>query len=428
MFPLLEAAGAARGELTLAWDFTTRSEDDARGDLLAIRSDVMDRSASAPPAVAVVSSSEDVDAHIARRVELTVDVPLYLSQAEPGGTLNGSPPVASETIAVPVTVWIPRSVADRAPGDPPARLLQYGHGFFGGRVEADGFPAELADEYGFVIVAADWWGLSNEDQSFVAGLVVSDPANVMLFTDRLHQAFANFLTLSEAAVGPIAALPELEVNGAPAYDPGQLYFYGISMGHILGSTFVALSPRVERAVVSVGGANFSMMLFRARPFLPLLALLQTQLDDPLDQQKFAALAQSAFDRIDPLSYAPSTLRDTLPGSPASRQLLMHTGVADSEVPNVTSYFHARILGLPTLVPASPLVPSGLGEVSAPTGGSALTVFDFGIAPETLAQPASEPTPVHEGVRRLEASRLQVSTFLSPNGEIIDPCSGPCDPE
>lgn len=427
IFPLLDGTGSARADWTLAWDFTTRSDEDAMGDMLAMRDDLLARLTTTPPEVEVIAVQDDVDVHTARKIELTMSVPLYLSSPEPGGTLNGSPPMAESVAAVPVTIWVPRSVAERAPGDPPARLLHYGHGFFGSSEEANGLPAELADQYGFVVAAVDWWGLSEADQGFVAGEVVTNPANAMVFTDRLQQAFANQLALDEALIGPIAGLPELDVGGTSAYDPSVVYFYGISMGHILGATFVTLSPRIERAVLEVGGANFSLMLFRARPFLPLLALLQTQLDDPLDQQKFGALAQSAFDRIDPVSYAPLMFASPLDGAPADRTLLIHTGVADSEVPNVASYFFSRIVGVPVLTEAASFIPAGLEQVASPTSGSALTLFDFGIAPTLTAEPA-EGTPVHEGLRRLEASKLQVSEFLRPGGVIENPCSATCDPE
>ncbi len=428
IFPLLDASGTPRADWTLAWDFTTRTDEDATGDMLAMRDDLLARLSASPPAVEVIDVEDDVDEHTARKIELIMSVPLYLSSPEPGGTLNGSPPAAETVAEVPVTIWVPRSVAERAPGAPPARLLHYGHGFFGSREEANGLPAELADQYGFVVAAIDWWGLSEADQGFVAGEVVTNPANMMVFTDRLQQAFANNLALDEALAGPIATLAELDVGGTPAYDPDVVYFYGISMGHILGATFVTLSPRVERAVLEVGGANFSLMLFRARPFLPLLALLQTQLDDPLDQQKFGALAQSAFDRVDPLSYAPLMFASPLDGAPPDRTLLIHTGVADSEVPNVASYFFARIIGVPVLEEAASFIPAGLEAVSSPAGESALTLFDFGIAPTLTAEPPAEGTPVHEGLRRLEASKLQVSDFLRAGGVIENPCRATCDPE
>lgn len=426
VFPVVEQAGKPRAELQLAWDFTTRSEASATGDLLAIREEIRTRSASAPPVVEVVSVEDDTGPHVARRIELRVEVPLFLDSAEPGGRLIALPP--KETVMVPLTVWIPPSVLNRAPGAPPARLLQFGHGFFGDRFECDGFPAELADAYGFVVFATDWWGMAAEDKAYVAGQLLGDPANTLVFTDRVHQGFANALVAAEAALGPIAALPELSVQGGPAYDAAHLYFYGISMGHILGSTYVAISPRVERAVLGVGGANFSMMMFRALPFQPLLALLQTQTDDPLDQQKFAALAQSAFDRVDPVTYAPYVFQRPLEGSPQGRAVLQHIGLADSQVPNVASYFHASLYGLPALSGAAAEVPAGFDEVSSPAAGSAFVSFDFG---ETRTDEAKAPpavTPVHDGLRYLPAAMEQVDAFLRPDGMIENTCSMTCDPE
>ena len=314
------------------------------------------------------------------------------------------------------------------PGDPPARLLQYAHGFFGDRTEADDFPAQLADEEGFVVVAADWWGMSGPDRSILIGDLANDPAKVLRFTDRVHQGMANFLTLARAAKGPIAELPELQVGGAPAYDASTIYFYGISMGHILGGTYVALSPDVHRAVLGVGGADWSLMMFRARPFSLFLALVETMNSDKLDQQKFAAMIQTTFDRIDPLSYAPYVLKEQLPGGPTDRRVLMQVGIGDSEVPNLATYFHARNVGIPVLTEASPFVPIGLETVAPPADGSALTIYDFGFTAEVNAVAATEGNLVHDSVRRTQASKTQVSSFLRPSGTIVNACDGVCDPE
>lgn len=37
IFPVLAQAGVNRGDLLLAWDFTTRTEENAIGDMLAVR-------------------------------------------------------------------------------------------------------------------------------------------------------------------------------------------------------------------------------------------------------------------------------------------------------------------------------------------------------------------------------------------------------
>ncbi|NUP11459.1 MAG: hypothetical protein HOW73_35890 [Polyangiaceae bacterium] len=427
VFPLLESFGLERTELQLAWDFTTRSEESAAGDMLAIREDMRERLSQAPPTVTVVGVEDAVSEHIARRIELTIEVPLYVSSPDVGATLTASPPIATEMVPVPVTVWIPPSVMNRAPGDPPARLLQFGHGFFGSRYESNDFPSAFADAHGFVVVGADWWGMSEADRNHVAASFVENPATVLAFTDRVHQGMANYIALAAAAKGPIAALPELQIQGAPAYDPATLYFYGISMGQILGQTYFALSPDAERAAFSVGGANLSIMMFRASPFQPFLALLQTQMPDALDHQKFAAIAQLNFDRIDPLTYAPYIFDEPLPGAPPDRGVVMQFGVADSTVPNLGTYFAAKIIGVPLLEGAGEAFPPWLPTTTAPATKAALTPFDFGDEPNYAAAPA-DANDVHNEVRKLGAAQTQISDFFRPDGVITNTCDGVCDPE
>jgi hypothetical protein len=170
------------------------------------------------------------------------------------------------------------------------------------------------------------------------------------------------------------------------------------------------------------------MMFRARPFQVFLALVETMNEDKLDQQKFAAMIQTTFDRIDPLSYAPNVIASPPSGGPTDRRVLMQVGIADSEVPNLGTYFHARVLGLPVLADASPFVPLGLASAEAPLDGSALTIHDFGFEPELQAVAAAEGNIVHDSVRRTSASKTQVSTFLRPGGLVVNACTGVCDPE
>lgn len=433
VFAPLEAAGVARSELQLAWDFTTRTDQSAIGDMLAMREDLLAKLEVSAPEVSIESVAENPTSHTARKIEAVMRVPLYVDSAEPGAALNreGGKVAAKGEVEVPFTIWVPKSVAERGPEDEPARLLQYGHGFFGERYEVDGSAAQLANERGFVVVATDWWGMSASDRGVLVGDLVVDPANTMRFSDRVHQGMANQLALAEVAARVLPTLPELEVQGESAYDPSEVYFYGISMGHILGGTYLALSPRVSRGVLEVGGANFSMMMFRAQPFAAFLALLMLNDVEALDQQKFAALAQHGFDRLDPFSYAPYVLRERLPGAPTERRVLMRVGIGDASVPNLGTYMHARALGVPLLsVPGeeSSPTPIGLERVSSPHDGSGISIYDFGIEASTVATPPTEGNVVHDGLRRLEAAKEQLDRFLRPGGLVEHTCEGPCDPE
>lgn len=431
IFPPLTALGVARQDLLLAWDFTTRTEENAIGDMLAVRADVL-QYLKKPPAFSILSSKDAVGPHIWRQVEGSVKVPLYVEQDAPYAALNrdaSGKVVPKGEVDVPFTVLIPPSVGNRPPGSPPARLLQYGHGFFGTRAEAEGHPAELADEKGFVVIAADWVGMSEEDRIKVTDALLGDTQNLMRFTDRLHQAMASFIVVGALAQTALGAAPELQTPAGPAYDPTRLYFHGNSLGHILGASYVALSPSVERAALGVGGANFSFMMFRAQPFNLFLLLMGNVFESKLDQQRVSYLTQLSFDRIDPIFYASRLLSNTLPGSPAERRLLMHIGIGDPSVPPLSAEIFARSLGLPTLAPA----PRDIWGVEAKAGaidGSAIAEFDFDIDPEPGVQaiPPVASNPVHEAVRRLPAAREQLSRFLKPGGKIEPTCDGVCDPE
>jgi NagD protein len=70
-----------------------------------------------------------------------------------------------------------------------------------------------------------------------------------------------------AIAGARAALAELEpfrLDGNALVDPSQVYFQGISQGHILGATYAAISPDVRHAVLTSGGAS-AEWLFASTP-------------------------------------------------------------------------------------------------------------------------------------------------------------------
>jgi hypothetical protein len=432
VFGPLEAAGVARDDLVLAWDFTTRTERNATFDMLTVREATRAWLAAEAPAITVVSV-DDVpdDDRVAAQIEATVTAPLFLESTSVGAPLARGPDGIvrqNGTTEVPFTVLVPTSVAARSPTDPPARLLQFGHGFFGTRAEIAGaYVPELADERGFVVVGADWWGMSAPDREEV-GLAIANELEAMArFTDRVHQAMANLIVLARAAVGPLSEVAELRDAAGPIFDPSELYFLGISQGHILGGTYLALSSDVRRGVLNVGGANLSMMMFRALPFVPFLLVVATVVDDRVEQQKLAVMAQSSFDRVDPISYAPRVVASPYPDAPRDRVVLISAGIADAAVTTLSAQHHARAVGAVHLIPA-PREVVGLETTTGPVvAGAAYEEHDFGVAEEPAATTAAD-NDVHEGVRRLAAFKEQLSRFLAPGGAIERTCDGPCDPE
>jgi hypothetical protein len=416
--------------LQLAWTFTVGSDEQLRDDLLRLRGLAIEALRTTPPEITIDSVEFDTSARGGRLIRGRITVPLFLESSELAAAIyRGADGRAAQngTTEVPFVAVIPNSVV--ASGSP-ARLLQYGHGFFGNSDEAtEGYVTEFADRFGFVVIAMNWWGMSTDDLPALIRDILNDTSLALRFTDRVHQAMVNLMAIA----GARAALAELEpfrLDGNALVDPSQVYFQGISQGHILGATYAAISPDIQKAVLTSGGANFSTLMFRARPFLGFLGIIAAAVPDALEQQKFATLSQFVFDRIDPYTYSEFLLGNDLDGSRMNRQILMQMGVGDSEVPNLGSELHARAAGLQVLQPSPVATPPLMSIAEGSAADSAFALYDFQVDPFPSVTPAPADTGngVHNELRLLTASMRQVDAFLRPGGRVEQFCDGVCDPE
>jgi hypothetical protein len=430
IFPRLEAAGWARGEVQLAWSFTVASREASVADMLRVRELTLAWLEENQPEVVIDAEEIDPVPDVWKRVTGTVTGPLFLTADQPGALLQRGGDGQVElngTATFEFTVQVPASLRDGGDGI----ALLYGHGFFGERDEIEGQSARtIADSLGAVLFAIDWAGMSSDDLPEVLQDLGGDPAHTVDFAERVHQGVANWIAFSAAVTGPLAEAPELKRGGgAPIYAPAPICFLGISQGHILGGTMTAVNPLIDRIALEVGGAGFTHMMFRARPFDAFLLIISGILDDFADHQLFAASLQIAFDRFDPGSYAGFLTTDPLPGTPADRGPLLQMGIGDASVPNLGTLLHARLLGAVYTAPSS-LEPFGIAPAEEETTGPALTVYDLGVDPAPVyseAVPPLEDNPVHEGVRVEPTSIEQLRTFFT-DGVIGNPCDGPCDPD
>ncbi|MFT7624096.1 MAG: hypothetical protein ACI9WU_003282 [Myxococcota bacterium] len=432
VFPVLEKVGLTPAELQLAWDFTVRTQQNATQDMLDVRRQMLEVVQATPPVATVTEVSEPEGPEIGRKVVGTIEVPLFLDKPEAGALLNRGPdgrPVANGTAQVPFTINIPQSVLDGGPAAPAARLFQYGHGFFGEREEVMwSYCNGFAQEFSVVFGAVDWWGMDGTDRQVLADLLFNDPTETLVFVERVHQGIANQLAFTRALKTSLTELDELKVDGKLVYDPDQVYFHGLSQGHILGGTTFALSPELERAALGVGGAGFTHMMMRSVNFSEFLLLINNTTTDALEQTKLIATTATDIDRWDPLTYASMVFDDPLPDAP-TRQLLIQVGLGDAQVPNLTARLHARALNIPLLTP-TPEAVAGLETTTTPQN-AAYVEADFGVPsprPGDLALPPQADNEVHEALRRTTAARAQLDGFLKPDGVIVHTCEGACDPE
>ncbi|MEM9692303.1 MAG: hypothetical protein AAGA56_07150 [Myxococcota bacterium] len=429
LFTLLGAHGVARSELTLAWEFSTASEQGLHqrldGALAAAFAEAPEGATLTVDEVLPFVTEDDgsgseVNRNIAYRVHATLRAPAVVSPNQPGGifTLNvddaGS--VFTEgTIDVPIIVQVPHSALQR-----PARVMLYGHGLFGNENEVRaGHLETLAQSGEYIVVGVPLTGMSSPDLENMEG-AIGNLNDITLMTDGLHQGIVNHQLAARA--GLTGGLAELlaQVDASIQVDDAEVHYFGGSQGGIFGATILATSPDIERGVLGVPGNNYYSMLSRSVNFEPLLLLLRLVYPSSKDVAVAVAAVQLMWDRTDPVSYLGRMLR-------SGKRALMLAAKGDRQVAVVTNEIAARTWPdeLPLMAPYdSDRTPWGIPQVAYPRQGSGIVLFDFDNPwPESDGNlpPGSEPDPHGRLEDVLEALEL-LTTFLQ-QGEIIDICNG-----
>ncbi|MCB1843800.1 MAG: hypothetical protein KDI09_12625, partial [Halioglobus sp.] len=165
IFAALEAQGIARGSLQLAWDYTTASRENNTRAMLHMRDDALARFPDGVPYSIEVRNESLIDG-IACRLEVTFDVPLYMTKGEAGGLLNlgddglpeqnGSYPYAAALI-------VPMSAQTEA-----APLVAFGHGQLGAKEQVLG-AQPIAATQNLAFFGLDWKGFASDDVGTVVG-------------------------------------------------------------------------------------------------------------------------------------------------------------------------------------------------------------------------------------------------------------------
>jgi hypothetical protein len=437
IFATLADAGVARHDLHLAWDFTVASERNLSERLLHLRDDAFGDLGAAAPSFTVTGIEDltpEQDAQIARRVEGTFEVPLYLTGAgAPGSTFHWGGdglPERNGSITANFSCRVPRA----ATGETPARISLYGHGLLGSRGEVNaGNVRAFADEHGIVFCATDWIGMANADIGTVVG-ILQDMSNFPQLADRVQQGILNTLFLGRLMKHDegLAAHPAFRDDGVPLIDTTELFYDGNSQGGIIGGAATAVAQDWTRAVLGVPGMNYSLLLRRSSDWPVYASIFEVAYPDRLDQTLTLAMIQSQWDRAEANGYAHHLTDDPYPGTP-EHQVLLHVAYADFQVTMWSAEIMARTIGAHLRQPA--LAPGrhpdeapyfGLPPVPGDGfGGSVMVYWDSGTPPPpSIEEPPSEGTDPHSRPRAQASARLQKSLFF--DGAFVDVCGAePC---
>jgi hypothetical protein len=435
-FDALEVAGAARGELQLAWSFTTASTANTTEEILLMRDETLAGLEGASPEFAITTVTENPEPGVARLVEGTYSVPNWMTLGGgPGTTLNRNADGAPELNGVqqsPFACVIADQVLARSD---PAHAVLYGHGLLGSHREVDaGNIVAMSNEHHAIYCATKWAGFS-EDDIPTAIAALQDLSNFPVFVDRMSQGFVNQLVLGRlmlAGNGLVGEPAFLRPDGSTMLDNSRLHYDGNSQGGIMGMALAAISPDFERAVLGVVGTNYSTLLPRSVDFDAFEAIFVPAYPDPVDRATGIAATQMLWDRAEGAGYVRHVVGDPLPGTPPKR-VLMHVAFGDWQVSELTAMVAARTMGVPIHRPVTgqgrsrEIDPAwGIETLDYDSDTSALIIWDSGSDPIPLeAIPPSTSRDPHGDPRNDVEVRRQKAAFLF-DGELIDVCNArPC---
>jgi len=442
----LEELGVDRAGLVLAFDFRTSSEASLTAPLdtvTAAMKAALPLDPAHEPAITITSLKDSLDDDLPnpppgiwREVRGSVALPHYLF-AEPGvddpeddeGLFrlgDDALPVLNGDAPAYFTLIVPESLQGADPASAP--WLVFGHGLFRNPqhyLASSDDPedvVDLANRLGAVVLGTEWRGLTERDIGD-AVRVARDPARFALLTDKLVQSVSNQLAMgrlaSTAFVDQEFLRAGTDPGGATLVDPDRVHYYGISLGGIEGPVVAARSEVIDASVFHVPGAVWSTMLERSSNWSDFETFIEDAVLDAADRQRIYAVSQLLWDPVDPIHYV-----QHLGDRPGLWQLSM----GDDQVPNFTAETLARTLGVPILDPFIETV-DGLETAAAPLppGSKAVAQFDSLLPrPPDTNRPAPE-TDSHYVPRHTDVQKVQTVAFfaLGREGEIIDPCGGPC---
>ena len=396
---ILQQAGIANDAVIRMWDFTTRSAEDARQPLRALRAAGLDALDAGEVTVAiddvalpgVLNPQDPVLAIVSGRLG-----PLPDFFTLDGGLAfdDSGAPIAQGVRDVPFRIVIPAGEGDY-------RVVMYSHGA-GGDVHDSSFDRLFAENGAAKVgLRIDGWSEGTIATTIGELLMPLRGGERIAATTigAIAGASAVFDAL-EGVLGDALAAPELGAGANPAAGRRPRLesptWAGGSLGGVVGLIFSNLETRMAGGVLNVPGAAFTHWLPQSSFYTLIEAGLSPNYPTSIDVTLVAAMAQASFDHMDGANWADAREQPPI--------FAVQVSIGDPVLPNVGSHMVAASVGA-----------KHLGQVLTPIVGVAPAAEARGVSAVTQFRVTGSANEVHGFTARdtiaADAAQAQFSAFI-----------------
>ncbi len=326
---------------------------------------------------------------------------------------------------IPVTYWVPRDATGPLP------VIVYGHGLNSRRTEGYEIAQRVAQD-GVIVVAMEAVehgdhpqidpSEGGEDALRFLGV---DLVGLQLDAPRIRGNFNQTNIDRLRLIRLLRTHPDLDGDGVDDIDPERVTYIGASLGALCGVGLLALSPDLDAAVLTIGGARLMSIVTETDMLRDFEALIAALVGSQEVFDRLMPVAQHVVDAADPGTWAAHVLRDRFDGR-TPPNLLVAVGTDDDVVPPAAGRALARALDLPHVRPVAMPVEL-IDVVDAPLSGNLADgtrtagYFQF----DRVTRGGQVRPARHTDTAKCDESALQIRRFLQPWGDgevpvIIDP--------